>query len=115
MGSSGESMTRCLTAAYLLVTLAAAAPAASQGMLDCQLRGTVRDPSGAVIVDAAVVIASPRLIGGPRTTETGPDGQWRVSALPTGDYTVNVSATGFKAGVHAGLALAAGSTLHGAP
>lgn len=98
--------------AYLVaVYLLAAAPAASQVASDGQLRGTVRDATGGVVVSASVAIASPQLIGGPQIVSTDGDGQWRRSALPPGDYTISVAAPGFDVVVRDGVRMLAGATL----
>ncbi len=78
---------------------------------DGQLRGTVWDATRSVVAGATVVVTSPQLIGGPRTIATQPDGQWRVAALPAGDYTTSVSASGFTMIVHDRLRLLPGVTL----
>lgn len=96
----------CLVAAHLL-----AAPAAGQVTSDGQLRGTVRDATGAIVANAAVVIASPQLIGGPRSVTVAPDGQWRAPALPPGGYTLNITAPGFDAVVRGGVRVIASATL----
>jgi hypothetical protein len=96
----------CLVAVHLM-----AAPAASQVTSDGQLRGTVRDATGAVVVNAAVVITSSQLIGGPRSVSVGSDGQWRAPALPPGEYIVNVTAPGFDPVVRDRVRLIAGATL----
>jgi hypothetical protein len=57
--------------------------------------GTVRDTSGAIVVAADVVITN-ATIGVTRTTVSNNDGEWVVTALPVGAYTVSVSAKGFK-------------------
>jgi hypothetical protein len=59
------------------------------------ITGTVKDPSGATIPGAAVVIASPER-GINRQTTTNTAGDYNESALPPGDYNVIVSAAGFK-------------------
>ena len=96
----------CFVAAHLIT-----ASAAGQVTSDGQLRGMVRDPTGAVVANAGVVIASPSLIGGPRTVFTGSDGQWRAPALPPGDYSLNVEAPGFAAATRNGMLVVAGATL----
>lgn len=95
----------------LVATLWLAQPAAGQVPSDGQLRGTVWDATRGVVADATVVVTSPQLIGGPRTLTTQPDGQWRVAALPAGDYTTSVSAAGFMTIVHDRLRLLPGATL----
>lgn len=96
----------CLFAALLL-----AAPTTGQVTSDGQLRGTVRDSTGAIVSNAAVVIASSQLIGGPRSVTVGADGQWRAPALPPGEYTLNVTAPGFDAVVRDNLRVIARATL----
>ncbi len=95
----------------LVATLWLAQPAAGQVPSDGQLRGTVWDATRSVVAGATVVVTSPQLIGGPRTIATQPDGQWRVAALPAGDYTTSVSAAGFTTIVHDRLRLLPGATL----
>src|ERR1700680_3195582 len=59
------------------------------------LPGTVKDPSGAVIPSATVTITSMDT-GQVRTTMTGPDGGYKFSLLPPGNYRVRFEAGGFK-------------------
>lgn len=94
-----------------LVALLLAVPVSAQVTSDAQLRGTVRDATEAVVVTATVSIASPQLIGGPRTLPVSPDGQWRAAALSPGTYTVSVSAPGFEPVVRDDVRLFAGATL----
>ena len=59
------------------------------------IRGTVFDPSGAVVPGARVGA----ILGGTyvaRTTNTAPDGDYIFPELPVGHYTVVVDADGFK-------------------
>ena len=104
-------MTCRAVALSLVVALWLAEPCAGQVPSDGQLRGTVWDATRGVVAAATVVVTSPQLIGGPRTLATGPDGQWRVPALPPGDYTASVSAPGFTTVVHDRLRLLPGATL----
>jgi len=59
------------------------------------ITGTVKDPSGAAIPGAAVVVASPER-GITRNTTTNSTGDYNESALPEGSYNVIVTANGFK-------------------
>src|ERR1700692_1532247 len=59
------------------------------------LTGTVTDSSGAVVPNATVTISS-RDTGQVRTATTGPDGVYKVSLLPPGDYQVKFQAAGFR-------------------
>jgi len=59
------------------------------------ITGTVKDPSGAAISGAAVVVTSPER-GITRDTTTNSTGDYNESALPEGTYDVIVTAAGFK-------------------
>jgi hypothetical protein len=59
------------------------------------ITGTVKDPSGASIAGATVVVTSPDR-GITRSMSTNSTGDYNQSALPQGSYDVIVSATGFK-------------------
>jgi Carboxypeptidase regulatory-like domain/TonB-dependent Receptor Plug Domain len=59
------------------------------------ITGTVKDPSGASIAGATVVVSSPDR-GITRSMSTNSTGDYNQSALPQGSYDVIVSATGFK-------------------
>jgi hypothetical protein len=104
-------MTFRAVARGLVAALWLSEPSAGQVPSDGQLRGTVWDATRSVVTAATVIVTSPQLIGGPRTLVTGPDGQWRVTVLPPGDYTVSVSAPGFTTIVHDRLRLLPGATL----
>src|SRR5258708_9430298 len=59
------------------------------------ITGTIKDPSGAAVPNAAVVVTSPEH-GINRHTVTNSTGEYSASALPGGTYDVIVSAAGFK-------------------
>jgi hypothetical protein len=59
------------------------------------LTGTVTDPSGAVI-SGATVTATNLGTGQTRTTTTDASGSYKFSLLPPGNYSVQLSAAGFK-------------------
>jgi len=59
------------------------------------ITGTVKDPSGAAIAGAAVVVTSPER-GITRQTTSNSTGEYNASALPQGTYDVIVTAAGFK-------------------
>ena len=82
--------------ALLFVLLAALlAPALFAQETTAGIQGTVRDPSGAVIPRASVEVTSPALIGN-KKAETDSGGNYRFLNLPPGEYTVTVSASGFR-------------------
>src|SRR5437763_1495330 len=59
------------------------------------ITGTVKDPSGAAIQGATVVVSSPDK-GINRETTTNSTGEYNVSGLTAGSYDVIVTATSFK-------------------
>jgi hypothetical protein len=60
-----------------------------------RLIGTITDPSGAVIPNAAVAVTN-TATGRTVTVQTGPAGEYTVNALTAGRYHINVTAQGFK-------------------
>ncbi|HEU4769182.1 MAG TPA: TonB-dependent receptor [Pyrinomonadaceae bacterium] len=58
------------------------------------IEGNVTDAQKAVVAGAQVVVKNPEL-GIERTASTNAEGFFRVPALPAGNYSVSVSATGF--------------------
>src|SRR5262245_39192795 len=70
-------------------------------------QGTVKDPSGATIANATVEVSGPALIG-TRKVKTDEVGFYRVAALPPGQYTVTVSAPGFRSYKQPGIILTIG-------
>ena len=62
---------------------------------EASLTGTVRDPSGAAIVGAHVVLKQPD--GHVRDTQTGREGTYRFAELGAGRYVLNVESKGFEA------------------
>ena len=81
---------RVLFGTFLVLVFSAAAFAQTGS-----ITGTVKDPSGAAIAGANVVVASPDR-GITRTMTTNSTGDYNESALPQGSYDVTVSAAGFK-------------------
>ena len=78
----------------LLLCLFILAPAGTaQTASGPSLRGTVTDPSGALVPGAVVQLRGP---GGEQRKTTGGDGQYAFPALNAGKYTVRVIAKGFS-------------------
>jgi hypothetical protein len=59
------------------------------------LQGTVRDPSGALVPKAEVVLKGTSLVGS-KNLETDSTGYYRFANLPPGIYTIVVKAAGFS-------------------
>ena len=91
-----------LTAAVLLPSLAFA-----QGTLT----GTVRDESGGVLPGVTVEASSPALIEKVRTALTDGAGQYRITGLNPGTYSLTFTLTGFNIVKREGLELSGTATL----
>jgi hypothetical protein len=74
------------------------------------ITGTVTDPAGAVVANAAVEVKNAET-GVPYPTVTTDTGVYTVLRLPPGPYAVTLTAPGFKKLVRSGLTVDAGQTL----
>jgi hypothetical protein len=72
--------------------------------------GTVRDTSGAVLPGVTVEAGSPVLIEKVRTAVTDGAGQYLITGLTSGTYTVTFALVGFNRAVREGIQLSAGFT-----
>src|SRR5258706_8337372 len=59
------------------------------------LQGTVKDPSGAVVSNAAVELTGSSLVG-KKSLTTDSSGYYRFANLPPGTYAISVKAAGFS-------------------
>ena len=80
----------CLTACMSLTFCVA-----SMGQTNGAIRGTVNDPSGAV-VPGVTVTATLTGQAAPRTVTSDKDGAFEIPELPIGTYEVSAEAAGFK-------------------
>src|SRR5260370_599695 len=71
------------------------------------LQGTVKDPSGAVVARAHVVVTGTPLVGS-KQENTDSSGYYRFANLPPGNYTMTVTAKGFSATKREGVTLEVG-------
>ena len=99
-------VTAILVAATLIFSMAPALAQMNTGEID----GVVRDPSGAVIVSAAIaaVESGTQLKYSTRTNESG---EFLLAQLPVGEYTLTVSKDGFKQVVQSKISMHAGDRL----
>src|ERR1022692_101877 len=91
-----------LCAAFWVVFLFV--PTAAQGQAVGQIRGTVMDPSGAVVPNAKIT-ATQTSTGIARSTVTNSDGIYSFPMLSVGSYTVSAAAASFKSAASAGITL----------
>jgi hypothetical protein len=88
----------------VLVVVFAILPTAAHAQTT--LAGVVRDTSGSVLPGVTVEAASAALIEKTRTAVSDGTGQYRITDLPPGTYTVSYSLSGFTRVVREGVALA---------
>src|ERR1035441_2959119 len=69
--------------------------------------GTVKDPTESVVANAKIT-ATNSDTGATRASTTGSDGAYRFSALPVGNYRIEISAAGFPTAVQKGIGPAGG-------
>ena len=92
-------------AAVLLFALAFGLPCLAQNQ-DGAIRGEVKDPSGAALVDATVLVTTPS--GETLTATTKRDGSYELKGLAAGTYKVEALAKGFAVFENDNVQVAAG-------
>ncbi|HEV2577560.1 MAG TPA: carboxypeptidase-like regulatory domain-containing protein [Acidobacteriaceae bacterium] len=91
------SRLRCILSSLLLVFLLAFATLPASAIdVNGRIKGTVTDPSGAVLPGVQVT-ATNSATGVKFETKTLSDGNYLFPQLPVGTYSISVSAQGFKA------------------
>jgi hypothetical protein len=100
-----DTLRRMFAIAAILILLPAAA-FAQEG----QIAGIVRDPSDAVMPGVLVEVTSPALIEKVRSATTDNSGQYRITNLPVGTYTVTFTLEGFSKQQRDNVALTTGFT-----
>src|SRR5258708_6395144 len=90
---------------FLLFTSASIAQVVTGDIL-----GTITDPSGAAVVNAKIV-ATNTGTHQKHTLMSGKSGEYILTAMPSGNYSITVTAPGFKTAVVKDLKLDAGSRL----
>ena len=79
----------------LLCLVAGAGRAAAQSTVDGAIGGTIKDPQGAVVQNAAITVRNEET-NRESTGTTDDEGRFRIPQLPPGLYTVTITATGFS-------------------
>src|SRR5258708_18686828 len=74
------------------------------------IRGTVSDPTGAV-VSKATVTATDTAKGIKHTAITDPDGEYRFGSLPPATYDISIQFSGFQTAIQKGVSVNIGQTL----
>ena len=81
--------------AALAVVLLGAWAAEAQTTDRAGIEGKVVDQGGGAVPGVTVTLASPALLGGPRTTLTDVGGRYRFAAMPAGTYQIAFELVGF--------------------
>lgn len=84
--------------AIVICVLLAVSIAAAQTSTTGMIAGTVKDPSGAVVPNAKLVLTTPA--GAQQEATADAEGRFRFPLLVPGEYTLKVEATGFRAGTY---------------
>ncbi|HLM57308.1 MAG TPA: TonB-dependent receptor [Pyrinomonadaceae bacterium] len=79
----------------LLCLVAGAGRAAAQSTVDGAIGGTIKDPQGAVVQNAAITVRNEET-NRESTGTTDDEGRFRIPQLRPGLYTVTITATGFS-------------------
>jgi carboxypeptidase family protein/TonB-dependent receptor-like protein len=95
----------------LVISVGCAQSLLAQGTDLGTIRGTVTDPSGAVIANANVTIAD-LATSTLRHTETNSHGEYQVFGLPSGTYKVTIAAPGMTASDIMGIVLSGSDTVN---
>src|SRR4051812_42377232 len=94
---------------FSLTLLAGAIPTVAQTTGSATLRGTVKDPTGAVIRDAVITLINERTKE-ERQTKSSEDGTYTFSAVAPGTYTLKAEGQGFKTKTQTALAIETSTT-----
>ena len=98
-------------ATLLVVFVVASVPAAhAQIVSEGSIRGVIRDAQGAVLPGATISASSPT-VAGLRTTVSDSQGDYRLTDLPPGEYTITGELQGFSKVSRSGVVVRAGLNL----
>ena len=98
-----------LFAAFVLCVTALAVTASAQVTGSATLRGTLKDPKGAVVPNATVTLVN-EATQAERKTTSNDEGQYVFTAVIPGTYTLKVESSGFKTVSQSGVAVETAST-----
>ncbi|HVF29080.1 MAG TPA: TonB-dependent receptor, partial [Pyrinomonadaceae bacterium] len=109
--SCHERSSRWALLAFALLLVVGLAPQSfAQTTGSSTLRGTVKDPAGAVVPNATVVLVSERT-GQERRITTGDEGTYTFASIDPGTYTLRVESANFKTSEQTGLVISPSSTV----
>ncbi len=91
-------------ASLLLLSIGLLVGVHAQSSTTGNITGTVRDPQGAAVPKAEVIVTEEKT-GASRTIRATEDGFYNATSLPAGVYTVSTAPSGFKKTVTTGVEL----------
>ena len=94
---------------FSLTLLVGVVPTVAQTTGSATLRGTVKDPQGAIIRDAIVTLINERNKD-ERQTKSSEDGAYTFAAVAPGTYTIKTEVQGFKTRTQTGFAIETSDT-----
>jgi hypothetical protein len=89
-----EELMRAAVKVTIVVSALLLLPAAALAQQG-QIAGTARDATGSVLPGVLVEATSPALIEKVRSTTTDASGQYRITSLPVGTYSLTFTLEGF--------------------
>jgi hypothetical protein len=95
--------------AFSLTMLVNVHPAVAQSTGSATLRGTVKDPQGAIVRGATITLVNERTKD-ERQTKTSDDGTYTFTALSPGMYTLKAELQGFKVSAKSNLSIETSGT-----
>ena len=101
-----RAVVKALLATAAIMVLMPVAASAQEG----QIAGVARDVSGGVMPGVTVEVTSPALIEKIRSAVTDSNGQYRITNLPVGTYTVTFRLEGFSGQQRDNIVLTSGFT-----
>ncbi len=102
--TSGERCVRFRSAAFAVAVCLLFCVASFAQLPTAKIVGTVKDASGASVPNASVKVTNVDT-NITRTLTTDADGSYNALELPTGNYQVEVTASGFKSAIRKGITL----------
>ncbi len=105
-----NSATKQALSLFAITALLLVTPFSADAQTAATIVGDVTDPSGAAIPGVTITITNEGT-GAERTASTNQAGQYRVTPLNPGEYTVRVASEGFTSQVRSGVVLQVSAVL----